>query len=404
MFSKQNLTYLIMALIIIWAFGYMAYGNDTPTREEMKQNKIEQLKETNARIEMNNKIAESVCEEESQEKVGAIEIARYKLSCLEKDTKELIDIDSEIAKEFGTGSVVVWTVTSASSGVAKRTPDLAEDRSLSLECELWVRDRKVEWIEFHYTDTVGSTLQAIKRWHEWKFGIDHIGYHYVIKENGEITSTRDERCIAAADKWSSNNYRLIQIAFVGNDKPTKEQTKSLVELTKDIQKRYSLPIDSVSAHREWWPKSDKESLTYWYGSKDSFTKLLKNDSELEKDSSKGIVLLREWQNLESVNYAWNKWKDMDFILTIDQESRWNPEAIGDVDHPKVGDYAYGYCQYNSAWHKDKIAYYKSLPSWKEKIDWCHERYIEAMDRKWWIGGTFHGYNARLKNKSKYSFQ
>lgn len=85
----------------------MAYGNDTPTREEMKQNKIEQLKETNARIEMNNKIAESVCEEESQDKAGAIEIAKYKLSCLEKDMKPLIDIDSEIAKEFGTGSVVV---------------------------------------------------------------------------------------------------------------------------------------------------------------------------------------------------------------------------------------------------------------------------------------------------------
>ena len=78
----------------------MAYGNDTPTREEMKANRIEQLQEDNARIEMNNKIAESVCEEESQEKVGAIEIAKYKLSCLEKDTKKLIDIDSEIEKEF----------------------------------------------------------------------------------------------------------------------------------------------------------------------------------------------------------------------------------------------------------------------------------------------------------------
>jgi len=78
----------------------MAYGNGTPTREEMKQNKIEQLKETNARIEMNNKIAESVCEEESQEKVGAIEIAKYKLSCLEKDIDAVIDIDSEIEKEF----------------------------------------------------------------------------------------------------------------------------------------------------------------------------------------------------------------------------------------------------------------------------------------------------------------
>mgnify|MGYP002128868917 FL=1 len=401
MFSKQNLVYFAMALIIIWAFAYMAYGADTPTREEMKANRIEQLQEDNARIETHNKMVESVCETESLEKWSAIEIARYKLSCLEKDTKKLIDIDSEIAKEFGTGSVVVWTVTDASSSVAKHTTQiLAEDRSLSIECELWVRDRKVEWIEFHYTDTVGSTLAAIKRWHEGKFGIDHIGYHYVIKENGEITSTRDERCIAAADKWSSNNHRLIQIAFIGNDKPTKEQTKSMVELTRDIQKRYSLPIDSISAHREWWPKSDKESLTYWYGSKDKFIKMV----EWKETTTDSKVLLRNGEQLESVNYAWNKWKDMDFILTIDQESRWNPDAIWDVNHPKVGDYAYGYCQYNSNWHKDKIAYYKSLPTWKEKIDWCHERYIEAMDRPGWIGGTFHGYNARLKNKSKYSFQ
>ena len=398
MFNKQNITYFLMALIIIWAFGYMAYGSGTPTREEMKQNKIEQLKETNARIEMNNKIAESVCETESLEKGSAIERARYKLSCLEKDTKPLIDIDKEIEKEFGTGSVVVWTVASANSGAPEHTTQiLAEDRSLSLECELGVRDRKVEWIEFHYTDTKWSTLAAIKRWHEWKFGIDHIGYHYVIKENGEITNTRDERCIAAADKWSSNNHRLIQIAFVGDDKPTDAQTKSMVALTKDIQDRYALPKESISSHREWWPKSDKESLVYWYGSKDNFISLL--SWEKKKD-----VLLRNGEVLESVNYAWDKWKDMDFILTIDQESRWNSEAIWDVDHPKKGDYAYGYCQYNSAWHKDKITYYKSLPTWKEKIDWCHERYIEAIDRAGWIGGTFHGYNVRLKNKSKYSFQ
>ena len=100
MLNTKQITALVVTIALVLLFGYMAYGNDTPTREEMKQNKIEQLKETNARIEMNNKIAESVCETESQEKVGAIEIAKYKLSCLEKDMKPLIDIDSEIEKEF----------------------------------------------------------------------------------------------------------------------------------------------------------------------------------------------------------------------------------------------------------------------------------------------------------------
>ena len=48
MLIKQNLTYIIMALVILWAFAYMAYGESTPTREELKQNRIEQYKEDNA--------------------------------------------------------------------------------------------------------------------------------------------------------------------------------------------------------------------------------------------------------------------------------------------------------------------------------------------------------------------
>jgi N-acetyl-anhydromuramyl-L-alanine amidase AmpD len=81
--------------------------------------------------------------------------------------------------------------------------------------------------------------------------MEYIGYHYVIKPNGEITNTRDESCVAGADKWSKNNYRFIQIAFVGDDKPTREQGESMARLAKDIQLRYKLSIDKVSAHYEW---------------------------------------------------------------------------------------------------------------------------------------------------------
>ena len=169
---KNNIIYAIMALIIIWAFAYMAYGADTPTREEMKQNKIEQLKETNARIEMNNKIAESVCETESLDKGSAIEIARYKLSCLEKDMKPLIDIDSEIEKEFGTGSVVVWTVTSASSGVAKQL-------NLRSVFNLWdcrftndnhkMPKYKLEWIAYDIACEKGEAFDVSvpDYWYDW---------------------------------------------------------------------------------------------------------------------------------------------------------------------------------------------------------------------------------------------
>lgn len=397
--NNKNIGLLIMALVIIWAFAYMAYGEDAlPTPKDIALQQRARLLEEQSQIDRDNLKILAYCNEYAS---GAKADERQKAQYDCYRTQRIPDLDIP--------DLSTWT---ASSGAISTVPpkreermELVGDRSLSLECELWVRERKVEGIEFHYTDTVGSTLQSIKKGHENKFGIDHIGYHFVIKENGEITNTRDERCIAAADKWSGNNYRLIQIAFVWKDKPTKEQVSSMVELTRKLISKYNLPIDSVSSHRDWGPKSDKESMTYWFGWVKNFLSLVEWKTVSEKptnDTDK--VLLRNWEVLDSVNYAWNKWKDMDFILTIDQESRWNPDAVGDVDHPNKWDYAYGYCQYNSAWHKDKIAYYKSLPSWKEKIDWCHERYIEAMDRAGGIGGTFHGYNSRLKNKSKYTFK
>ena len=36
MLNKQSITYFLMALIIIWAFGYMAYGEEElPTPKEI---------------------------------------------------------------------------------------------------------------------------------------------------------------------------------------------------------------------------------------------------------------------------------------------------------------------------------------------------------------------------------
>jgi N-acetyl-anhydromuramyl-L-alanine amidase AmpD len=81
--------------------------------------------------------------------------------------------------------------------------------------------------------------------------MEYIGYHYVIKPDGQITNTRDDSCVAGADKWSKNNYRFIQIAFVGDDKPTRKQEEAMARLAKDIQIRYKLPIDTVSAHSDW---------------------------------------------------------------------------------------------------------------------------------------------------------
>lgn len=40
--------------------------------------------------------------------------------------------------------------------------------------------------------------------------------------------------------------------------------------------------------------------------------------------------------------------DMDFILTVDAESSWNPKSIGDSER------AYGLCQWRKEWHSETI--------------------------------------------------
>lgn len=273
---------------------------------------------------------------------------------------------------------ITWTGTSASSEVPLRT----WDKNIQIEeCDIWVREGKVEWIEFHYTASNDTTLTSIKQSHENKYGIDHIGYHYVIKANWEITNTRPEKCVAVADKWHKNNYRFIQVAFVGDDKPTEAQTKSMVELAKAIQFRYKLPIDSVSSHQEWGPKSEKENFIYWYGSKENFIKKIRE--------SQSIQIYGKSSN--ALTYAWEAWWDIDFIATIWQESRFDLNANGDWWD------ADGFCQINKAqqpgWHKE----YHALKTWQERMNYCHEKYVYAASLPWGVGSRFHWYNVRKKH-------
>jgi N-acetylmuramoyl-L-alanine amidase len=260
-------------------------------------------------------------------------------------------------------------------------PERTGSQNLPLECELWLIG-KIEGIEFHYTDTDDdTTLQAIKNGHQARFGIEHIGYHYVIKPDGEITNTRDEKCVAAADKWSRNNYRFIQVSFIGNDKPTTAQTVSMIALTKSLQKKYTLPLDTVSAHNEWGPKSAHESLEYWYWSKDEFIKKLRLTDHISiygKDSPE-------------LSYMWQAWGDKDFIGTIFQESRMSNTTIGD------GGQSIGYCQFHQGFNPWWAREYLSLQTMEDRLNYCHEKYTYASTLPGGVGSRFHWWDKREKH-------
>ena len=268
--------------------------------------------------------------------------------------------------------------STASGSVIPEAP--SKSKTVSVECEFW-EIQKVEWIEYHYTATdEETTLQAIKNSHISK-GMEHIGYHYVIKKDWEITETRDEKCVAGADKWSKNNYRFIQIAFVWDDKPTKEQTESILNITKDIQKRYKLSIDSVSAHSEWWPKSKKESLDYWFWSKTEFIKMIR---------SKYFIYIY-WKYSPELQYMWEAWWDTDFIGTIFQESRMNNDTVWD------GGNSIGYCQIHKWYQPGWYSEYLKLKTMPERLNYCHIQYTYSASLKWWVWSRFHGYIAKDKH-------
>ena len=291
----------------------------------------------------------------------------------------------ELKKITGGDKLDNETTVSSASGVIE---EASRSKTISLECEFGERTWKVEWIEYHYTATDDTTtLQSIKNSHVSKWQ-EHIWYHYVIKANWEITNTRDESCVAGADKWSKNNYRFIQIAFIWDDKPTVKQNESILNITKDIQKRYKLSVDSVSAHNEWWPKSAKESLDYWYGSKAEFLKMIR---------SKYYISIY-WKESEELTYMWQAWGDTDFIWTIFQESRMSNTTIWD------GGQSIWYCQihrwYQPWWYND----YKSLTTMQERLNLCHELYTYSASLKWGVWSRFHWFNKREKHINNITFQ
>ena len=384
MFNKQSIVYILMALIIIWAFGYMAYGNDTPTREEMKQNKIEQLKETNARIEMNNKIAESVCEEESQEKEGAIEIAKYKLSCLEKDMKPLIDIDSEIAKEFGTGSVVVWTSTASTVAVAKQI-NLRSIFSL-WDCRFTNDNHKLpryklEWLAYDI---------ACEKWKAFDVSVPEYGANWIVEKIGYGHNMGNFIII------KSNTLRVVY----GHTKPI-EWIKEwdIVKSTFTIGKTdLSGESTGMHLHLEIWEWTDIVSRERFWSpvwEKQDQRRLLEHRQWNFGQKKK---ILRDGQELEALTYTWNKYGDIDFIKTIEAESRWDQHASWD------GWDAYGYCQINKNFNPEMQIEYRNLKTYQQRIDYCYGQYKVWVD-KWVIHKRLYGYNVRnLPQNNKFTFQ
>jgi N-acetylmuramoyl-L-alanine amidase len=114
--------------------------------------------------------------------------------------------------------------------------------------------RDIKKIIIHCADTYAEMdigVAEIRRWHIDRGWAD-IGYHFVIRRNGDIEKGRDEETPGAHVK--GHNHDSIGVCLVGG-KPfcnfTRAQWHALESLVMELKGRY--PLAAVSGHRDHDP-------------------------------------------------------------------------------------------------------------------------------------------------------
>ena len=123
--------------------------------------------------------------------------------------------------------------------------------------------RKISLIVIHcsaVTPDQESSAAQIDTWHRqrgWKFGI---GYHYVIRRNGEIEPGRPEWMVGA--HCQNHNQHSIGVCYEGgldirgqpDDTHTEAQKATLRRLLEDLHRRY--PHALIVGHHDLNPHKD----------------------------------------------------------------------------------------------------------------------------------------------------
>ena len=95
---------------------------------------------------------------------------------------------------------------------------------------------------------------------------------------------------------------------------------------------------------------------------------------------------------EVINYAWHISQDPAWILTLERESGFYPDAISQSNADGSRDYYI--CQLNSRYHWEFI---KTKPNWKQQLHYCAEVYSRSG------GKSFYGYFVRNTVKNRFIF-
>ena len=123
--------------------------------------------------------------------------------------------------------------------------------------------RKINKIIVHCSDSPqgrGDTAKDIDLWHKqrgfkrtYEGKTYHIGYHFVLLEDGFIEAGRPLEISGAHCK--GHNADSIGICLIGKNEFTDKQFNSLRDLIKGLMIQYKLKIDNVYGHRDFSNKT-----------------------------------------------------------------------------------------------------------------------------------------------------
>lgn len=117
--------------------------------------------------------------------------------------------------------------------------------------------RQINKLIIHCSDTPVSLdigANEIRLWHTRDNGWSDIGYHYVIRRNGEIELGRAEETVGA--HVLGHNYDSLGICLIGGRPEgdfTPEQWTSLESLIKELRCKY--PDAAIHGHRDFSSKT-----------------------------------------------------------------------------------------------------------------------------------------------------
>lgn len=385
--NKNTIIIALIVLALIVGTGYKAvFGQEDPipSIEELIQERRASLLAEQAEIDRDNLKFLSACNKEYETEKKASKYLELVNKCYDKLKRTDIDIEWEMAKFAPTS--ISWTVTPASSGVAERKQVNLRSTFSLWDCRFTNDNHKLprynlEWLAYDI---------ACEKWKAFDVSVPDYGANWIVEKIGYWNNLWNFIII------KSNTLRVVY----GHTKPIDWLKEwDIVKKTFTIGKtNLSWASTGMHLHLEIWEGTDIVSRERFWSptwDKQDQKKLLEHRGW---DFGQKKKILRDGKELEALTYAWEKYWDMDFIKTIEAESRWDQYAVWDA-----GD-AYWYCQINKNYNPEMQTEYRSIKTPQARIDYCYAQYKTWVD-KGIIHKRLYWYNVRnLPQNNKFTFK